>query len=192
MKKILLILLFVMPSIFVLADGPQYKFLSGNANKRISSLNDVYNVKVNTRANIHAGAARAIDYDNVNTIANPTGHSLVSSDITIGSEKHGSVSAASGIGINGHGIKVGRDNSGATTGTAFATALGSSKSGREITLGQNGHLALFGNTIDPTDGPGGNSNASGETPQTTPLGDVLLPLLMMILSFAGFVYFRKK
>lgn len=194
MKKILFILLLVMPSMLIFADGPQYKFLRGNGN--VSSFDQVYDVNINTKTNKTAGT-RVANYENVNTVANPTGRSLVSSDLSIGSERnHGSVSGTSGSSSTG-GVVTDDYTVTATTGLAIGNSLKNGKSsGRQVVLGQFGHQALFGEEMlgifENGGTTGGNTNAEGATPKKTPLGDALLPLLMMILSFSAILYFRKK
>ncbi len=188
MKKILLILLFVLPSVFVLADGPQYRFLKGNGSSRFSSMKQVYDVKVSTRA--HASGFGVADYDNVNAIAKPAGRSLVSSEVSIDGEgkRSSSVSGHSAVGI---GVSTSDKYISLDKGNLFSSSFVIENSGSDFVLGKNGSLAGRGTAVmDYTGRIGAGQPPLAANP--VPLGDALLPMLLLILSFAGFVCFRKK
>lgn len=189
MKKILLILLFVLPSVLVLADGPQYKFLRGSANKRVSSLREAYDVHINRGARNVQGSGVS-DYSNVNGVVAPLGRSIVSSDITIKTEEDSRIKVSAGSIVGGRTSS----NDGFTNAHGSNSTVGFENGDEDgITLGLVGNLAGKGNAVQAAfSGTIGTGQPPMLANPTVPLGDALLPLLMMILSFAGFVYFRKK
>lgn len=184
MKKILLILLLIMPSVVMLADGPQYKFLRGvNAFAARQSNHATQNANwasVNVNNGVNAGS-RAVNYNDVfRTSAPSTGRSLVSSEISITTENADYNVSGTGASTS---ISLGRKSEGitATHGSAI-TAVFSKSAPEVITLG-HGKLAATGGEIRPDAG-------TAQPPATahTPIGDAMVPMLLMALAFAAFKF----
>lgn len=187
MKKILLILLLIMPSIFVLADGPQYKFLrsmdrNASVGSRQSARQGEHWAKptdINLDINVNA---RTVNYDEVFRVA-VSSRPLVSSDVTISEtgtgNSNGSSPLAGALGRKGNGSEVS-----AKSGSMVVSGFG----GSAHTLVELGHgkLALVGSAIDPDQG-------TWQPPKTahTPLGDAMVPMLLMALAFAA-IKFKKN
>lgn len=191
MKKITLILAMMMIVMSAMADGPTYSFMKGGMGKsRDAKINVVSSSQAydNNHKNINATTA-AMDFDAVNNTQTAT-RSIFR--FGMGESVSTSAPAVSGSVATSAGIRAGERGTATTTGSALSVALFNGKKGNDITLGQNGHLALFGDDIKLMDGEDTDPNAGEfETPRV-PLGDAMLPLLMMIMAFAGFVYFRRK
>ncbi len=197
MKKITLILamMMVVLSAFAAQDGPKFSFFKGgdafNNNAKPRSLIDEdfnHNESFDINYNSNSAGTSAINYDAINNSQAPR------SIFRFGMGENGSNGSSVGGGSvsASRGVSLGGSHTATTSGSALSGALYGNKKGNDITLGQNGHLALFGEGLGIFDNEGTpNSGAEGEAPRV-PLGDAMLPLLMMILSFAGFVYFRKK
>lgn len=197
MKKITLILamMMVVLSAFAAQDGPKYRFMKGNSSTQSRFDKDIdHNGAFDVKYNSNSAGTSAINFDAINNSQTPK------SIFRFGMGERGSNSSSIGGGSvsASRGVSLGGSHTATTSGSALSGALYGGKKGNDITLGQNGHLALFGNDLpimdgEPTEGEGGqNTNAEGETPRYFPIGDAMLPLLMMIMAFAGFVYFRKK
>lgn len=192
MKKISLILAMMMIVMSAMADGPTYSFMKGGMGKsRDAKINVVSSSQVydSNHKNINATTA-AMDFDAVNNTQTAT-RSIFR--FGMGESVSASAPVVSGGVAASSGIRAGeRRTATVNTGSALSVALFNGKKGNDITLGQNGHLALFGDDIKLMDGEDTDPNAGEfETPRV-PLGDAMLPLLLMIMAFAGFVYFRKK
>ena len=183
MKKILLILLLIMPSMIMLADGPKYKFLSSGNSGSIfrGQTSGQYSSQSSRTAN---AGTRAVNYNDVfRTEAPATGRSLVSSEISISSEE-GTTHTVSETGA-ASGITLGRRGGESVTAKqgSVITAAFSKNGPNTITLG-NGKLALDGNAITGPDAGTCQPPAS----YRSPLGDAIAPLLLLVLAFAAFKF----
>lgn len=194
MKKIYLIIVLVLASMMVVAE-PSYKFMRGHSTRCVSSKTSAQQM-IGHMGSVyeqhHAGIK--IDgpsYDGLNMTApsGRIGRSIVTSDVNIigGSDVMTGSLMTTGLGSRRGGLNGG--NSGTTGGTAsvinpFTTADG-------VTLGLHGKKATIGNELVEID-PNGSYNGEPTHDNFSPIGDALVPLLMMIMAFAGFVYFRKK
>lgn len=185
MKKILLILLLIMPSVVMLADGPQYKFLrnaNGNAavSRQTSGRNsDRWAKPADINVNINANA-RTVNYDDVFRVQ-VASRSLVSNEVSINTE--GDNYSVSETGAS-NGIILGRKSESTTAAHGSAITAVFSKNAREVvTLGHNGKLALAGAELGPDAG-------TAQPPSTahTPVGDAMVPMLLMALAFAAFKF----
>lgn len=191
MKKITLILamMMVVLSVFAAQDGPKYQFMKGNSGTQSCFDKDIdHNGSFDVKYNSNSAGTSAINFDAINNSQTPKSifRFGMGENASNGSSVGGGSASAS------RGVSLGGSHTATISGSALSGALYGNKKGNDITLGQNGHLALFGEGLGIFDNEGTpNSDAGGE-PKRPPLGDAMLPLLMMILSFAGFVYFRKK
>ncbi len=182
MKKILLILLLIMPSIFVLADGPQYKFLrSMDRNASFGSRQSTRQGERRAKPTDINVNARTVNYDEVFRVA-VSSRPLVSSDVTISEtgtgNSNGSSPLSAALGRKGNGSEVT-----AKSGSMVVSGFGGSAHNL-VELG-HGKLALAGSAIDPDQG-------TWQPPKTahTPLGDAVVPMLLFALAFAV-LKFRK-
>ena len=95
-----------------------------------------------------------------------------------------SLSSIGDIGGRGDGGYSG-GASGAGSGSGFGNPFTTSDG---ITLGLHGKEAEIGGGLTPWI----DFNGTYQPPMENPIGDALVPLMLMILAFAGVVYFRRK
>lgn len=77
--------------------------------------------------------------------------------------------------------------------TSAMTGSGSQYSANP-TLNENGTATYEGASYSPAKAPaaGPRKVGGGQTIEGTPIGDALLPLLLMSLAFCGYLYLRRK
>ena len=75
--------------------------------------------------------------------------------------------------------------------TSTLSGSGSSYSANP-TLNTDGTASYEGASYTPAKAPGGPNRVPPTNQSNTPIGDALLPLLLMSLAFGMFVYFRRK
>ena len=75
--------------------------------------------------------------------------------------------------------------------TSTLTGSGSALSATPM-LGEDGTVTYEGANYSPAKAPGGPLRDISNPTKPTPIGDAVLPLLLMSLAFGMFVYFRRK